>query len=235
MLGQSLHKHRKSQIWIEAVLYILMTAIIMVVVLEAGIPILDKMKDKSIFIQTRDNFVSLSQHIEEVSNAGPGSQRLVPIEIKKGYLKVDNEKVKWYMDTKAEIIAPMSKISLGNVKIASDSDVDAYTSGDYYVLENFYVLAAFNRIGNSSSYDNMTSTNILAYLKFKGTGGTTNGTFTFLIDSATISGNGYTTMESGYDKDRGSVSAFINTTLGINYTITFTLYGDTDFLAVNME
>lgn len=235
MLSKRSCKYRKSQIWIEAVLYVLMTAIIMVVVLEAGIPILDKMKDKSIFIQTRDNFVSLSQHIEEVSNAGPGSQRLVPIEIKKGYLKVDNEKVKWYMDTKAEIIAPMSKISLGNVKIASDSDVDAYTSGDYYILENFYVLAAFSRIGNSSVYGNITSANILAYLKFKGTGGTTNGTFTFLIDSAAISGDGYTAMESGYDEGSGSVSAFINTTSGTNYTITFTLYGDTDFLAVNME
>ncbi|PIN86985.1 hypothetical protein COV19_02215 [Candidatus Woesearchaeota archaeon CG10_big_fil_rev_8_21_14_0_10_44_13] len=228
--------NKKSQIWESAVLYVLMTAIIMVIVLEAGVPILQEMRDKAVFIQTRDNFISLNQHIEDVSNAGPGSQRLVPIQIKKGYLKIDNEKIKWYMDTKADVIEPMSKISTGNVKMASDSDVDAYESGNYLIIENFYAQAGFNKIGNESSFGNITSTNILDYMKFKGTGSVANGTFTLQIDGTSFEGNGYTKIdEEGYDKDRAVVRAFINTTSGANYTVTFTMYGDTDFMTVNIE
>lgn len=226
---------RRSQIWIDAVLYVLMTAIIMVLVLEAGTPILSKMKDKAIFTQTKDNFVSLNQHIEDVSNAGPGSQRIVPIMIKKGKLTVDNEKIKWSMTTDADVLEPMSKISIGNVKISSDSDVDSYKTGNYLILENFYIQAGFNRIGNESVYGNITSTNILDYVKFKSTNGLANGTFTLLIDGSAIDANGYTQLiEPGYDQARASVKAFINTTSG-NYTIIFTMYGDTDFMTVNME
>lgn len=228
--------NKKSQIWISAVLYVLMTAIIMVVVLEAGTPILNNMKDKAIFTQTRDNFMSLNQHIVDVSNSGPGTQRLIPIQIKKGYLKVDNEKIKWYMDTKADIIEPMSKISIGNLKIASDSDADAYENGGYYVLENFYIQAWFNKIGNESVFANISSTTILDHLKFKSTNGIANGTFSFLIDGSSVSGNGYTTIDGpAYDQDRAILTALINTTTGVNYTITFMLYGDSDFLVVNME
>lgn len=229
-------KGKRSAIWISAVLYVLMTSILMVVVLEAGLPLLVNMKEKAIFMQTKDNFASLNQHIEDVGSAGPGSQRLVPINIKKGYLKVDNEKVKWYMDTQADVIEPMTKLSIGNLKIASDSDVDAYESGNYFILENFYMRAVFNKIGNSSSYSNITSTNVIDHLKFKGTGGVTNGTFTLLIDSTSLDGNGYTSISNaGYDMATASVSAFLNSTSGLNYTITFTLHGDADFLTVNMQ
>ena len=228
-------KVKKAQIWVSAVLYVLMTTILMVVVLEAGVPLLNDMKDKSIFVQTKDNFVSLSQHIEEVSSSGPGSQRLVPIEIKKGYLSIGNEKVKWSMDTTADILAPMSKISLGNVKISSDADVDAYESGNYYILENFYMLAAFNKIGNSTAYGDIISNNIIGYLQFKGTGGTANGTFDFSVNGVPISGTGYTGLvDAGYDKASGSVIALVNNTEG-NYTIIFSLKGDTDFMLVNVE
>lgn len=227
---------RKAQIWESAVLYVLMTAIIMVIVLEAGVPLLKEMRDKAVFVQTRDNFISLNQHIEDVSNAGPGSQRLVPIQVKKGYLKVDNEKIKWYMDTTADVIEPMTKISTGNVKIASDSDVDAYASGDYLIMENFYIHAGFNKIGNESYYENITSTTILDYMKFRGTGALANGTYSFLVDGSSVSGNGYTKLdEAGYDKDKAILRAFINTTSGTNYTIIFTMYGDADFMTINIE
>lgn len=227
---------KSAQIWESAVLYVLMTAIIMVIVLEAGVPLLKDMRDKAVFIQTRDNFISLNQHIEEVSNAGPGSQRLVPIQVKKGYLTIENDKIKWYMDTTADVLEPMSKISAGNVKMGADADVDAYKTGSSYVLENFYIRAGFNVIGNETNYGNMTSTNILRYVRFKGTGGTANGTFTLLIDGSAIDGNGYTKIEEeGYDKDKATLIALVNTTSGTNYTLSFTMYADSDFMTINIE
>jgi hypothetical protein len=73
-------------------------------------------------------------------------------------------------------------------------------------------------------------------VSFKGTGAVANGTFSFLIGGESISGTGYTKIDTeGYDMASASVLAFINTTWGTNYTIRFTLHGDTDYMTVNME
>ncbi|MFO8016910.1 MAG: hypothetical protein R6U32_07460 [Candidatus Woesearchaeota archaeon] len=227
---------RKGQIWISAVLYVLMTAVIMVVVLEAGLPVLKEMRDKAVFVQSRDNLISLNQHIKEVGSAGPGSQRTVPLQVQKGHLEVGKEKLRWYMDTEADIIEPMSKISMGDVKIASDSDVDAHETGGHYILENFYMLAAFNKLGNASSYENISSDSIIDYMQFKGTGAIANGTFDLSVDDEMVSGEGYTSInDKGYDQGRASVTAFVNTTSGTNYTIIFTMHGNSDYMTVRMR
>ncbi|MBW2999994.1 hypothetical protein KY339_04940, partial [Candidatus Woesearchaeota archaeon] len=81
----------KAQIWISALLYILIAVIVMVIILEATSPLLENLKDESVYTETKSNFVSLNQHISDVSNAGTGSQRVVPVEIRKGELKVGND------------------------------------------------------------------------------------------------------------------------------------------------
>ena len=54
--------NRKGQVWVSAVLYLLITGIIMVVLLEAGIPVLEKARDKSIYDRERDQFLNLNQY-----------------------------------------------------------------------------------------------------------------------------------------------------------------------------
>ena len=51
---------KKSQIWISAVLYVLLISVVIVIVLEGGTPIMNNLRDKSVFVQTRDNFVNLA-------------------------------------------------------------------------------------------------------------------------------------------------------------------------------
>ena len=139
---------KKAQLWISAVLYILIISVVMAIVLEAGLPILSNLRDKSIVLQTRDNFINVDKHIQEIADAGPGSQRVVPLEIKKGDLKIEEGRMIWDMDTEADIMQPGTSQQSGNLRVGVNADVKATQSGSLFTLENSYIKAVFNKIGH---------------------------------------------------------------------------------------
>lgn len=228
-------RKKKSQIWISAVLYVLIISVIMVIVLEAGVPIMDNLRDKSVFTQTRDNFISLDKHIREIGSAGPGSQRVVPLEIKKGELVLGNSQLKWKMDTVASIIQPRTSIDLGNLRLGSDSDVDAYSNSTNFILQNYYIKAVFSRVGNETSYATVNSTSMLKSVTNLKTSAVTSGEFSFLIDDATIGSDGYSKLEqTGYDLGSATVIFHMNMTGGVIHNIYFTLDSRSDYLKVSL-
>lgn len=228
-------KSRKSQIWISAVLYLLLISIVIIIVIEGGTPVLNNLRDKSVFVQTRDNFVSIDKHIIDISNAGPGSQRIVPLEIKKGELSLGNNQLKWEMDTKSAVIQPKSSIALGNLRLGSDSDVDAYGSNDNLILENYYIKAAFNKIGNESNYGKVNSTSILDYMTYNKNNATIPGEFSFLIDDASIDSDGYSKIvQEGYDMGSAVVMFHMNMTGGVVHDLYFTMDAKSDYIKVNL-
>lgn len=100
---------KKGQIWISAVLYMALGVIVLTIVLAAGVPMIQKMKDKNSFAQSKAVFASVDDNIREVINEGPGSRRyLSPFEIKSGEFVVDedNSRVLWSMKTKAKLMEP---------------------------------------------------------------------------------------------------------------------------------
>ena len=228
-------RKKKSQIWISAVLYVLIISVIMVIVLEAGVPIMNNLRDKSVFVQTRDNFVSLDRQIREIGSAGPGSQRIVPIEIKKGELSLANSQMEWKMDTKASIIQPRTSVVLGNLRLGSDSDVNAYSNSTDLVLENFYTKAVFSRIGNETNFGTVNSTSILRNMENLKTDASTSGEFSFLIDDVSVSSDGYSKIsEPGYNLGSATVIFHMNMTGGAVHDLSFTLDSRSDYLKVSM-
>ncbi|MEA3378755.1 MAG: hypothetical protein U9Q69_03885 [Nanoarchaeota archaeon] len=83
---------KRGQIWISAVLYLALGVIVLTIVLSAGVPLIQKMKDKNIVTQTKNIFFTLDENVKAVVNEGPGARRyLSPFEIKAGDFYVDNE------------------------------------------------------------------------------------------------------------------------------------------------
>ncbi|MFH1638086.1 MAG: hypothetical protein ABIB71_06690 [Candidatus Woesearchaeota archaeon] len=100
---------RRGQIWISVVLYMALGVIALTLILTAGVPLVQKMKDKNTFAQTKSLFFTLDSNIMAVTNEGPGSIRLLtPFEIKEGNFYVDdeNEIIKWNMKTSAKLLEP---------------------------------------------------------------------------------------------------------------------------------
>lgn len=93
---------RKGSVWISAVLYIALGVIVITLVLSAGIPLINKMKDQNVFSQTKKVMFVIDENIRDVVNEGPGSKRyLSPIEINRGELIIDDEteNITWRMVT----------------------------------------------------------------------------------------------------------------------------------------
>ncbi len=133
----------KAQIWVSAILYILVITVVMVLVLNAGVPLIQDLQDKTVFTRSKNTFLNLNQHITEVSEEGIGSQRVVPIEIEKGFLELKDGSLKWDMKTNAKILESGQQIELGNLYISSNADVSSTSYDSNYTISNTYFRATF--------------------------------------------------------------------------------------------
>jgi len=227
----------KSQIWISAILYILITVLVMIIVLEALSPVLENMKDKSIFSRARDSFLSLSKHIKDVSDEGQGAQRVVSIELQKGNLEIKENVVKWKMNTKADILEPRTTIKLGNVFIVANGEVNAYETNDSFILENSHLALRFSKIGSESNFSNFTTTDLIKNITFKDDGITFDPNYNFYVDNNPLSntGNGYTKLlTKGKDLGSASLLAHMNST-SKEYELIFTLESQADYVLVKLQ
>lgn len=234
--------HKKGQVWISAVLYILITTIIMVIVLEIGTPLLENLKDKAIFTKTKDNFLSLDKQLKSISSEGYGSQRIIPLEIQKGSVDVTENGIRWEMKTDADIIEPGSSISLGDLIISSNSDVSAKKRGDSYILENSAILINFTSFGNQTNWTSGADpSSIINYMEYKTANGRIRqdmaGLTTFTVKNngvdLPVSGSGYTKLEKeGTSMTQAKLILHMNST--VEYDLVFTLQSRADFLKVDI-
>ena len=105
---------KKGDIWISAVLYFGLGIIVITIILTAGLPVINKLRDKNIAIQTKNSFQILDTNIREVLKGGPGTQRVITMELKKGDFKADgtNESLVWQYNSKAYLTEPSDNCDL---------------------------------------------------------------------------------------------------------------------------
>lgn len=98
---------KRGFIWISAVLYIALGIVAISLVLTAGLPLINKMRDRNTVLQTKDLMHTIDKNIWQVRSEGVGSRRfLEPVIIKGGKLFIDdNENIIWWeMKTKTKIM-----------------------------------------------------------------------------------------------------------------------------------
>jgi hypothetical protein len=231
----------KAQIWVSAILYILVITVIMVLVLNAGVPILQDLQDKTVFTRSKNTFLALNQHIDDISEEGIGSQRVVPIEIEKGYLELKDGSLKWDMRTDAKILESGQQIELGNLYISSNADVSSTSYDENYTLENTYLRASFH---NCEDRDlcTLNETGMLKQLVFKNpeTGVETAALQTFNFDfggAGSWNYSGFSVIEDeGSSLGAARVLYYVNNTNASYYTVVeFMLESNRDFLQVKIR
>lgn len=99
--------NKKGDIWVSAVIYFGLGIVIISILLAAGLPVINKLRDRNIIIQTKQVMTELDQNVREVVKEGPGSQRVVTVNIKKGLMRIDkdNSLVTWYYNNSKVIIS----------------------------------------------------------------------------------------------------------------------------------
>lgn len=92
---------KKSQIWVETVIYTAIGLTIIGILLYISIPIVNRYKDETIVQQTENLMADLDLKIQDVKIAGFGNKRMVPeLAIKKGNLEIDytNNKITYILE-----------------------------------------------------------------------------------------------------------------------------------------
>ncbi len=228
---------RKSQIWISAVLYALIAVAILVIVLEAGIPIIKGIMEKSAFERSRDVMVGLDQQIEDIASEGQGSQRAVPIDINMGKIDIANQMLRWKLETESEVVAPKTTREMGNLIISSDVDVAAFEYDDYYLVENSKIWVNFSKNGTETSWKAINASQLINAIKFKDNNVFVNGSFVFYINESESSntGTGYTKLSpKGYNLAASTLTAHINSTT-FEYDMEFRIDSKADFIKINLK
>lgn len=131
---------KRGQIWISAVIYIGLGVIAITLLVGAGVPLINKVRDRNTFLQTKDVMQTIDKAIMQVVAEGPGSQRVLsPLEIKRGFLSIPiSREIKWEMETKAVLQEPGQLIREGNLNLLLMEDeliVDLY---DAKIFLNHY-------------------------------------------------------------------------------------------------
>jgi cbb3-type cytochrome oxidase subunit 3 len=104
--------------------------IVLTIILAAGVPMIQKMKDKNSFSQAKTVFFTLNQNVNDVINEGPASRRYMsPFEIKSGEFTIDGatDLIIWSMKTKAKMMEPSYDFK-GN-----PTDIPEFQEGDLYL------------------------------------------------------------------------------------------------------
>ncbi|MBU4502978.1 MAG: hypothetical protein KKA79_10370, partial [Nanoarchaeota archaeon] len=101
---------KKGQIWVSAVLYIALGMIVITLILSAGVPLINKMRDRNTITQTKTVMFDLDNNIKAVVNEAKGSTRfLSPVDINSGQLFIDqagSNTTEWVMRTSNRMIEP---------------------------------------------------------------------------------------------------------------------------------
>ena len=138
---------KKGDIWIATVIYIAIGVITLTLIVTAGVPLINDMRDRNTFVQSKDVMHSIDEAINTVVSDGPGSRRaLNPVIIKKGELSiitgVEDNFIYWQMQTKAKIqeISPKSGIADEDAVIVEEKNlrIIEYTDPllvDYYIIK----------------------------------------------------------------------------------------------------
>lgn len=186
-------KSEKAQIWISALLYTLIAAVSIVFILEAGTPLIEGMRDRSVFTKTKNQLIALDQHIEDVATEGKGSQRIVPVEIDRGNLFLGNDEFRWELETKTKILEPRSSQKLGNLIISADSNVRVSSNSTNYVFQNDKIKVVFFRGGSANSPVTIATSGLIQKVLFFDTNTTIPSNFTFVVagDTDSATGTGY--------------------------------------------
>ena len=231
--------NRKAQIWISAILFILVITVSITMVLQTGGPVIKNLQDKTIFTRQKNLFLALDQNIKDIAAEGQGSQRVIPVEIEKGQLEIEDGTLRWVFRTDANILESGSEIDLGNLHITSNADVYTEENDTHYVLGNIYVEYVFHKCDDRDTCI-LNSTHILESITFTdpadGAVSTTSGTFGLEFGNGTWSLPGYSELQdSGSNMGQASLYYYVNSTSTNPKVLEFTLGSNRDFIEARIR
>jgi hypothetical protein len=226
---------------ISAIIFIGLTLAVMVIVYNAGMPVVLRMQHAAAVERMKGMFSDIDKIVEDVASEGNGSRRTASLRFDIGKFTVNgsSDKLYWDFDSETVIASPRTSTSFGNVVFGSELETSAY-EGNYqgteaYILENEHIRAYFRKIGSPSSPQAYSTSQLLLGIYQKDLAQwmpLQNLELSLDGQESSKSGTGYTALEQpGADLPYAMVSAYMNSGYA-NYFLNFTLESGADFLEI---
>ena len=123
-LSKKIVKSKRSQVWIETVIYTLIGLSIIGILLAVALPKINEIKDRTVLDQSVDMLNIIDSKINEAKYVA-GNSRVIDLNIKKGKLIVDgvNDYIEFILeDSKSVYSEPGEVISIGNIKTLTEKN-----------------------------------------------------------------------------------------------------------------
>ena len=113
---------KRGQIWVETVIYTLISLILIGAVLAFILPRIQEIQDKAIIEQSIEMLQNIDGVISSVVIGGPGNKRIIEIGIKKGNLIINSEKDQINFEMESQYIYSQEgeSISIGSVTVLTE-------------------------------------------------------------------------------------------------------------------
>ncbi|MFQ3275361.1 MAG: hypothetical protein ACI9LV_000861 [Candidatus Nanohaloarchaea archaeon] len=224
-------------------IYVGVTVSAISVAITAGVPALENMQEAASVRQAQQFMQQLDQNVQTVVSEGEGSARTISGSFERGrmYFDDETETLIYELDTNADVISPQTTTREGNVILSSSANVQVNeTTIDgtpCYLMENDHIRACIKNIGSSTSFENITTSELLTLYEFKDNDRELDANLSVELNSenTTSYGTGYTTAETGEFIGTGEVKATIASEYGFTYDVFFRLPTGADFLQVDVQ
>jgi hypothetical protein len=240
LLASSMKKTRAKGVspMISGVMYVAVSLAAITMVVQVGNPIVRDVQDSISLDQAKEMMSRLDNTIREVAAEGKGSVRIVPIEFSRGKLVVDDvsNQIYYQLETQSEVISPGVRREIGNIYVASSTDVSVTKDATHWILENSHIRAKIKRIGSETSPAPVNLTNVIESVRYnlgEPEEADFNGQIELGVDSSAARsvGNGYTVaLKEGTGLASGTVQIHVDNSQ-MTYDVFVTLRGG-DFLEV---
>jgi len=113
---------KRGQIWVETVIYTLISLILIGAVLAFILPRIQEIQDKAIIEQSIEMLKNIDNVISSVVIGGPGNKRIVEIGIKKGNLIINSEdnQIIFEMESQYTYSQEGEIINIGSVTVLTE-------------------------------------------------------------------------------------------------------------------
>lgn len=226
---------------ISSVLAVAIVIASSVVVINVITPLIQEGTAYNQFNKAKQIASSLDTLIKELSVEAPGSKRTVRIEADFGSFEVlgKEEKIKFHLSTPQQILEPGTVVKEAGYVISTGPSMKAYENATSLILENDAVLFAVRKLGSSSGWVSINTSNIVTQINNKRVNvNVTPVTSAILVgdDLNTSVGTGYTELtKPGNTVTSSSIHVFVNSTAGLQYDAIFSLSSAQDFAELEIK
>ncbi len=224
----------KGQSVISGVLYTLISVVIVAIVLQIGLPYIQRVQEYNDIKNAEIEMKKLDSIINIVASEGAGSTRKVNVSFSEPVdINASSDLILWKKETIAEIASARREKREGTFFKGANLGVDAYETTindtNVLVMENEHIYIAIRKLSN----EKIKLENLVYRIRNKDLGANFNAKLDFYLDNHAGSYVYVTTYfkESGYHRGKAHIVADVN---GGNYSyrINFILESGFDFIRI---